>query len=398
MSDLLLKRTDFPIDVKSLFLFLPFLFIYKGYWQFTSVFILVTFLFFVLSEYRFNHLRIELPNIFMWSLLLLWGLFIALKSPVTNDGIKYFFATIFIPFLIFIIILNIKLTPGFLDRFFSGIYFAGAVLGAFSLYLFIESGFNTKLRIPSLWDDFNIMSTFLMIASMFNLSYILNKEKNEKLFPYLITLGFTYAGVFLSQTRGVWLAIIVSLVVFIIKKPKIIFPALIISMIVGLLFSNVIMDRFLSVKNFSYDASSLGRLQAWYSSFVLIKANPLFGYGFDAYIRLRDTVFSYYIVQVLHSHNTYLRMLLEMGLIGFVLYFSFFFRAAFFAFRMSAKSFAYKYYKIYIEGLQLSFIGLLVTFMFEPYFSLYGASTVVIWILIALSFKVRIIDKQQIIP
>ncbi|MBK9334932.1 MAG: O-antigen ligase family protein [Ignavibacteria bacterium] len=43
--------------------------------------------------------------------------------------------------------------------------------------------------------------------------------------------------------------------------------------------------------------------------------NPFFGYGFDTYYLHKYDVFPYYIVDVPHPHNTYLRAIQELGLI-----------------------------------------------------------------------------------
>ena len=395
MYKVLVQKFNVPTDTKFFLLLLPTLLIIDGDWLITGFYVLIFFSLFLLNEYKFNNLDVKLPNIFMWTLLLIWGVFIIIKSPEPGIGVRYYFATIFIPLLIFIIFNNIDLTPEFLDKFFFYLFIVGAILGAYSLYVFICSGFNTRLMLRSLWQDYNIMATFLMILSMFNISYILNRAKNEKIIPYIITLVFIYLGIFLAQTRGVWLAIVLSFLLYIVKKPKIIVPAFILFLVFSLLFSNVILYRFLSVKNFGYDESSLGRLQAWYATYLLLKANLFFGYGFDAFIHHRDSILPFYIVKVLHSHNTYLRTILEMGFIGFILYFSFIFRASFYSFFFKKGTDFFEKYKVYIEGLQLSFIGLYITFIFEPYFSLYGASALVIWILISLSFRLRYYEKSS---
>jgi O-antigen ligase len=201
----------------------------------------------------------------------------------------------------------------------------------------------------------------------------------------LVLLGIA---IFLTQTRGVWLALLFSLIVYYIKRPKI---YLIIILFFGLFFvafQDVIITRFLTIKNFGSDVSSLGRLQAWFASVVLIKDNIFAGYGFDSFMRLRDDVFYFYIVPVIHSHNTYLRSLLEMGLIGTTIYFTFLIKALFYTYKLKKQIGTNEYIGL-IDGLQLSFLSLFIVFMFEPYFSLFGCSTIVIWFLISLSYKLK---------
>jgi O-antigen ligase len=99
-------------------------------------------------------------------------------------------------------------------------------------------------------------------------------------------------------------------------------------------------------------------------------------------------VLPYYIVEVPHPHSTYLRAIQEMGLIGAVIYFYLIFKAVYYSFNFKKYVTDPQYIK-YLEALQLSFVGLLIAFNFEPYLSLFSASTAAIWILVALTFRIR---------
>ncbi len=114
-----------------------------------------------------------------------------------------------------------------------------------------------------------------------------------------------------------------------------------------------------------------------------------------SYIELRDQVYSAYVVKVIHSHNTYLNSLLEMGLVGTILYFYFFVLAFKYSFSYKHREFREKF-KQYIDGFQLSFMGLIIIFNFEPYFSVYDNSSLVIWLLISLSFLFYNFSSKQV--
>jgi O-antigen ligase len=181
------------------------------------------------------------------------------------------------------------------------------------------------------------------------------------------------------------MATLVGILFYVFKRPKLIIPTALALLVIFFAFYDIVMDRFLSVVNFGYDLSSIGRLQAWIASAVLIKDDPLFGYGFDAFRYLRDRVFVAYFVILPHPHNTYLTLALETGVIGLLLYISFYFKAFYYSIKMrrhSTDSSLNKYY----DGMQLTFVGFLVAFMFEPYFTVLGSITFVLWIIIALSY------------
>lgn len=389
MSELSISR---PVNFSFVLLGLPLLSI-LGNWVVCAVYIFIVFILLFFDYLHSRSFDINLPFFPLWVLVFIWNIYIALKSANLRLGFDYYVGTILVPFFIYFIILNVKLDKTTLTKLFDLFILSGVVLSLFSIYIFADSGFDLKLRIPSLWENFNIFAGYLMILFLFNLSFLLNKNLPWKKFAYSVTLVIILFGIFLTQTRGVWMATVLAIVFFFFKKPKVILPASIVMGVLVLLFFNVINDRFLSVKNFGNDVSSLGRLQAWLSSIILIKENFFAGYGFDSYELLRDTVFSFYFVEVHHSHNTYLRMLLESGFIGFFFYFIFIFGAFFLTFSLSKNNELIEY-KGYIDGFQLSLFALFVAFNFEPYLSLYGLSTITIWIVVSFVFKFKFAQKS----
>ncbi|MDZ4713763.1 MAG: O-antigen ligase family protein [bacterium] len=264
-------------------------------------------------------------------------------------------------------------------------FISGMFLSLISIYVIIDSGFNFKLRLSSVWDHYNLFAAYIMIIFFFNLCFIVYSKKDSNRKFYIVSLIVNFMGLFLTQTRGVWIATIIGLSIFILRKPKYILPIGIVAILLLAAFSDVIMERAATVINFKTDISTLGRVQAWLASYLLIKENLLVGYGYDAFRDLMNSVIPVYFVVVTHSHNTYLLILLEFGLIGFILFFSFYFKALYYSFKLRKNSEPIMFK--YIYGLQLSFIAMIVAFIFEPYFTTLGAINYVLWILIALSYS-----------
>lgn len=375
------------ITPEILLLLTPLTFI-AGNWYLSALSLMSVFGFLLVRNLTFRDHKITIPNYFIWMLILTWGLYSAYITPKPAVAAKYYVCTIFIPFIIFIIFDNVRLNDKLLMRFVDALLLSGIVLSFYSVYLFINYGMQSNLRVPSFWNDYNILAAYLMILFMFNLSFILKTKNSTRKLFYLITIIFILLGIYLTQTRGVWLSIIISLAVFFIKRPKIIIPVAILFGLLLLLFYNIIEDRLLSVIYFEQDKSSLGRVQAWLSSILIIEKNPLLGFGFDTYYLYRDDVMQYFIVDVPHPHNTYLRSILEMGLIGAVLYYYLIFKAVYYSFNFGNYVNNPDYAK-YLDALQLSFVALLIAFNFEPYLSLFGGSTAAVWILVALTFRIR---------
>lgn len=372
------------INLDIIFLSFPLAFIY-GRWYVTSILVFILFYFFIFDKFE-NGSRIFIKRKIALTLMLAAGIIATIKAPTLGLGVSYFIGTIVIPIFIFITITNIKISYNLINNFIKLNIVAGIILGSFSIFIVSIIG-SVNVRLPSLWEDFNILAAYYMITFFFILASMIHSNSVKQLLLYSISVIPILLGLFLTQTRGVWLSLLIGVAFYILKRPKVLLPASVLIIPIMFIFYSIVLDRFLSVKNFGSDGSALGRIQAWVSSVIIIKNNWLLGVGFDSYRFMRDSVFDTYIVDVLHSHNTYLRLWLEMGIIGFLPYISFLFLALFYTFKLT------KYYKKdknmlkVIEPIQLSFIGLLAAFMFEPYFSLYGNSTIIIWFLISIVFN-----------
>jgi O-antigen ligase len=387
-----LKRID--LKTEYLFVLLPFIFI-LGDSLIASLFVFFLFIYILKDRLFLQDSKFILKNFAVWMLLLVWGIYIVYRTPKLSVGIVYYFGVLLAPFLLFTIIQNFSINLRNIYIFFVYLFISGIILGILTFYVLTLVNFDMTIRISSLfWNDRNILSSYYMILFMFCLSFIIhNVNPRAKIFHFGV-LGVLAMSLFLIQTRGVWLALLFSIAVFFIKRPKVIIIASIIILLLAVIFRDIIMTRYLSVVNFGTDLSSLGRLQAWIASIVLIKDSLLIGYWFDSFLDLRDNAYSLYLVPVIHSHNTYLRSILETGLIGSILYFSFFFRALYYSVKLKKKTRNNLEFAL-LDGLQLSFVSLMIVFFFEPYFSLFGCSTLIIWMIISLSFKMNSIIEYE---
>lgn len=353
----------------------------------TTFFVCVIFLILIIKKFSFDE-DLRLPYFFLWAFIFAWNGYILSISPSFSKGILFYTATVLSPFLVFLIFYNLQIDKKFLITFFNILFFSGIVLSIGSIYYFYNNDFSLTLRISSFWRSQNLLSAFLMVLFFFCFSFLVNKENKKFFLYYVVAIGFISFGIFLTQTRAVWMAILISILFFIVKRPKVFIPATIILGAFVFLFFPVIQDRFLSIQNFTSDTSSIGRLQAWLTSALLIKSNPLFGYGYDSFIELRDSVLPFYLVPVEHSHSTYLNMILEAGLIGFFAYFFFFFKAIYFSFTKKNKNNTIEF-KTYWDGLQLTFIGLLIIFFFEPLFTPFDNVCIIVWLVISIAFALN---------
>ncbi len=280
---LIIQEYNLQFSRESILLLLPLLTI-NGFTEnniITGGFVLLLFGYSLMQSALFENFKFEFYYFKNWFLLLIWGLYIVYISPNPIAGMKYYAITIFMPFLLFQIILNIKPSEEFFNKIINMQLFSGLILGIGSLFYVLIIGFQDKIRLTSFWEGFNMLAGYLMILFMFNLSLIINRKNNKQLLFHAITLLGIITGLFLTQTRGVWLATVIAVVLYIVKRPKVIVPFAIILTFLLFLFASSIQNQFSTIVNFTKDASAVGRIQAWTSSLILIKKNPIVGYGFE---------------------------------------------------------------------------------------------------------------------
>ncbi len=154
------------------------------------------------------------------------------------------------------------------------------------------------------------------------------KVKALLAFPILIS-GFA---LFLSYTRGSWLAVFLSLIILYIllsrsKEINISFTS-IFAIIFGVLFlvfilnilnvfsTEQLISRIFSVSSSKIDSSNLGRLVEYVTALEAFIKNPLLGAGLGH-------TFDYFAPSIgykstIYCHNSYLYVLSKMGIMGFI--------------------------------------------------------------------------------
>lgn len=199
--------------------------------------------------------------------------------------------------------------------------------------LFTQSGLNYGLLNNRVFGTFvhpNILGFFLVIIIALLLSeYLISKNKKilYLFIPVLIPFIFTY-------TRGAWLGLAVLLCVLgamIYRKQLIIALAVII-----LLFLSLQAAQFIAVNQFDYDLKDIPlyarlmtrgeeddsiawRLKVWNEMSPLIWQAPLTGHGLGMYPYLRSNQ-TIDIYEATEAHNDYLRLAIEVGLLGTAAY------------------------------------------------------------------------------
>jgi O-antigen ligase len=175
----------------------------------------------------------------------------------------------------------------------------------------------------------------ISITLIFALIYLLWSE-NKTWINILLTIYsvILILNLLFTQTRGAWLAFILSfIVVALIKNRKhLIYLLIIFLVIVSLspfIVPDVYVDRFLSIFDIQNNRGNITRINLWKSSILIFKDHFINGVGLDSFEEVidKDKYLIEPVVSQTSAHSNYFQLLAETGILGIftflLLYFNF---------------------------------------------------------------------------
>lgn len=186
----------------------------------------------------------------------------------------------------------------------------------------IDTALNEGVK-GRIWSTFDNPNNFAEVLILF-LPFYLSSALNAKKLPVkLIWLAVSVPALFsllLTQSRADWLGLAVGIGVFVFFKNKRLIPLLLILAILSVPFIPAgIIKRAVSIFNFQ-DSSNKTRLQIYQSIFPMFKDYWFTGLGLgnDIFKRIVQNYNLFSKMIPAHSHNLFLQVWLETGVIGFL--------------------------------------------------------------------------------
>lgn len=183
----------------------------------------------------------------------------------------------------------------------------------------IKSGISLDHRLKGFTSHWMTYSGLLMCVFIFYFIYIFfEKKRNHKLIV-LISLIVLLAAILFSQTRSVWVGIIVSLLLFLIFfKPKTLLYLIPAAFILVYIIPESVKHRMISIFDLK-NHSNQDRIHMMYTGINIFKAYPLTGVGCNNI----EKVYSEYqhpsATQANpHLHNNVLQILAERGVFALI--------------------------------------------------------------------------------
>jgi len=274
---------------------------------------------------------------FLWILLLplTFISFIFLTQPYEINFINYlgYLAALFIFAWVMLLKWDSKTIIRFLTTYGSFLLLTG----------FLEKALTNNMRIGLVLTVATAYAVVLVIAwTIWTTAIFLSKTHSKKIIlsgTFLVFLAVVLSGARMGLVGIVLGLALCSLFAFIIKKQtiniiKISLYSLCIFVVLAFLSFlvwNLLPDDLAIKKSFSYlvagklDSSNMGRLLMWLASIDTFEQNKFFGIGagnfpqkLKVFLESKNILKSISINENIHSHNIFLMVLTEHGIIGFL--------------------------------------------------------------------------------
>ncbi len=179
-----------------------------------------------------------------------------------------------------------------------------------------------SVRVYSFFNNPNVLGEFLVMTIPLTLAVIWGKQRQTHKVLFLFVLIMMAACMVFTWSRGAWLGVFFALALFlVIMDRRWVLAGVLLLVLAPVLLTlsgnTAILQRLLSIGN-TADTSTAYRVSIWQASIKIIRDFWVSGIGIgqEAY----KSVYPVYALSgadfALHSHNLYLQVWVEMGIIG----------------------------------------------------------------------------------
>ena len=314
---------------------IPFLSFFETPTALLALLIIVTTFFYIIKVIRGKRVfKLEFSDF----CVLLFAIIILISSIYSAGENESVFAAItsFILMLGYFLFVNLMRTEKWIKRCLIALVSSASIVAVIGVFEFIfgdksskwlDQAFHQiiKTRVVSLFDNPNILAVFLTMIIPFLVAFSINaKERNSRFLTKVLLIIFITCIVF-TWSRAAWVALIIGALVFAIlytkKSFRIFGVALLAIPMLPIMLPIEIIERFLSIINFS-DSSIAYRIYTWKGTLNVISDFWIsgIGYGDSAFQAIYPSYALPGSEAAPHSHSLILQILLCMGIIGLLVF------------------------------------------------------------------------------
>ena len=178
---------------------------------------------------------------------------------------------------------------------------------------------NISGRIYATFGNPNVFGEYLLITIPVTFAALIKTSNKNRKFMYLISLVLQLVCMILTYSRGCWIGIMLSMGLMLFMNGKKLLSVCVLG--IGLLpfiVPDAIIERLLSIGN-TADSSTSYRVYIWQGTINMLKDFWVTGIGIgEQAFRSVYPIYSLNTIIAPHSHNLYLHVICEMGIVGVV--------------------------------------------------------------------------------
>lgn len=352
------------------------------------------------ENFKFKHYKIN-TWIFAFSIVIVISSLISISM---EESVRI--AMLMIAFTMFyFVIINVITTKKQLKTVLYVMVVVSAISAVYGIYQYIygdvysqawldsEMFEDIKMRVYSTLENPNVYGEYLILIIPIIVALLWTEKGWKKKLFLLGILGITGLALILTFSRGCWLGIIIALAILaLIIDRRFIFLGILLLLLAPFILPDTIIQRFTSIGNMA-DSSTSYRVYIWMGTLAMIRDYWLSGVGMG--ITSFNTIYplySYNNIKAPHSHNLYLQVIVEYGIVGFIVMTG----VIYYYFKMAIISMKTKK-DILISGLTTGMVAFLVQSMTDHTWYNYRV-VLVFWIIIALTIvasQINIKEKEN---
>lgn len=178
-----------------------------------------------------------------------------------------------------------------------------------------------KMRVYSTFENPNVYGEYLILAIPIAVSLFWTEKGFWRKTFLLGIVAITTLAMVLTFSRGCWLGILFALAILaVIIDRRFILIGLVALMCLPFVLPDTIIQRFTSIGDMS-DTSTSYRVYIWMGSLAMLKDYWFSGVGLgETSFNTIYPLYSYNNIQAPHSHNLYLQIVSQFGIVGLIVF------------------------------------------------------------------------------
>lgn len=195
-----------------------------------------------------------------------------------------------------------------------------------------------RKRVFSTLENPNVLAGYLDMCICLALGLLAKVSSITQRLAIIVAIAMLAACLAMTYARGAFIAIVIVFIIYGVIQDWRVLPMF--ALIVGciLYYDAAFVNRLLSIVTIT-DSSEWLRVGIWISTFAMIADHPFIGIGWGAFKSVYPN-YDYYLkgadVEIYHAHNIFLHLAAEVGIIGAMAFFWYFFGTMFMTLELGA--------------------------------------------------------------